>query len=94
MTLAGARRKLADEGRPAVSEETDLEELDELIGSDVRERLMLVKQGLRELKTMLSASPGTGARPEPFQLKQPSPKSRMKEKTKGRATKATKRRAS
>ena len=82
LTLAGARRKLADEGRPAVSEETDLEELDELIGSDVRERLMLVKQGLRELKTMLSASPGTGARPEPFQLKQPSPKSRMKEKTK------------
>ena len=94
LTLAGARRKLADEGRPVVSEETDLDELDELIGSDVRERLMLVKQGLRELKTMLSASPGTGVRPEPFQLKQPSPKSKMKEKTKGRAIKAAKKRAS
>ncbi len=91
LTLAGARRKLADEGRPAVSEETDL---DELIGSDVRERIMLVKQGLRELKTMLAASPGTGQRPEPFQLKQPSPKSKTKEKAKGRAVKATKRRAS
>ncbi|MBA2259120.1 MAG: MerR family transcriptional regulator, partial [Acidobacteria bacterium] len=49
LTLAGARRKLADEGRPIVSEESDL---DELVGSDVRERLILVTQGLRELKTM------------------------------------------
>ena len=40
--------------------ETDDDDLDELIGSDVRERLTLVKRGLRELKTMLSASPGTG----------------------------------
>src|SRR5919106_5851321 len=39
LTLAGARRKLADEGRPVVSEETDL---NELLGNDVRERLMLV----------------------------------------------------
>ena len=74
LTLAGARRKLADEGRPIVSEESDL---DELVGSDVRERLVLVTQGLRELKTMLSASPGTGPRPEPFQLKQPSSKSKV-----------------
>jgi DNA-binding transcriptional MerR regulator len=91
LTLAGARRKLADEGRPAATEETDL---DELIGSDVRERLMLVKQGLRELKTLLSASPGTGARPAPFQLKAPSSKSRMKVREKARAGKATKKRAS
>jgi DNA-binding transcriptional MerR regulator len=74
LTLAGARRKLADEGRPPESEETDL---DELIGHDVRERLTLVTHGLRELQTMLAASPGTGARPQPFQLKQPTSKSKQ-----------------
>ena len=78
LTLAGARRKLADEGRPAAPETSDL---DELIGNDVRERLMDVKRGLRELQTMLSASPGVIARPEAFQLQQPArPKPRGKKK--------------
>ena len=75
LTLAGARRKLADEGAPAVSETTDL---DVLIGSDVRERLLLLKKGLRELQTMLAASPRIKARPEAFELQQevdkPTPK--------------------
>ncbi len=71
LTLAGARRKLADEGRPAATEASDLEEL---FGNDVRERLMQVKHGLRELKTLLSASPGTGARPAPIPLRQSSAK--------------------
>ena len=46
---------------PAVAEPPD--ELDELLGSDVRERLMLVKRGLRELQMMLDEKPNGNARP-------------------------------
>jgi DNA-binding transcriptional MerR regulator len=54
LTLAGARKKLLDErpGRQTVSEE-----LDELLGSDARERIMLVKRGLKEISVLLSKSP-------------------------------------
>jgi len=79
LTLAGARRKLADEGQPiAPAEPTDL---DTLLGSDVRERLLVVKRGLRELKSMLSETPQVVARPEVFELQQPAgrkPKARKK----------------
>jgi DNA-binding transcriptional MerR regulator len=78
LTLAGARRKLAEESPAPESEETDL---GELIGSDVRERLTLVKRGLRELQTLLSASPRLGARPEPFELRQPNAKPKAKART-------------
>src|SRR5512145_3131007 len=47
LTLAGARRKLEQEGAPA-AEPTDV---DVLLGADVRERLMRVKLGLRELQS-------------------------------------------
>ena len=78
LTLAGARRKLAEEGTTA-PEPTDV---DMLLGSDVRERLMLVKRGLRELVAMLSERPGAAARPEAFELQQPAavPKPRAKKK--------------
>ena len=69
LTLAGARKKLADEGRPAAAEVLDL---DELLGSDVRERLLQVKRGLRELQMILSASPGTAVHDLTFEL-QPAP---------------------
>jgi DNA-binding transcriptional MerR regulator len=75
LTLAGARRRLADEGQPAATDDTDLSEL---IGNDVRERLVIVKRGLRELHTMLSASPGVGLRPVPFELREPVAKSKLK----------------
>jgi DNA-binding transcriptional MerR regulator len=65
LTLAGARRKLADEVAPPPAEATDL---DVLIGSDVRERLLQVKQGLRELQSMLAAAPRVKSRPEAFEL--------------------------
>ena len=71
LTLAGARRKLADEGQVSATSESP--ELDVLLGSDVRERLMQVKMGLRELKTMLSETPRVTARPEAFELQQPEP---------------------
>jgi len=55
LTLAGARRKLLDE-QPSTAEE--VAGLDELLRSDARERILRVKQGLREIATMLSKSPG------------------------------------
>ena len=48
LTLAGVRRKLeTEQGAPA---EEDSSDLDALLGSDVRERLLVVKRGLRELQ--------------------------------------------
>jgi DNA-binding transcriptional MerR regulator len=71
LTLAGARRKLeAEQG--TVTEVPP--ELDELLGSDVRERLMLVKRGLRELQVMLAEKPGVARRPEAFVLSEPKPR--------------------
>jgi DNA-binding transcriptional MerR regulator len=55
LTLAGARRKLQDEQPPP---QTDSPALDELFGSDARERILEVKRGLREIATMLGRAPG------------------------------------
>ena len=54
LTLAGARRKLLEEhpGTQTVSEG-----LEELLGSDARERIMLVKRGLKEIAVMLAKKP-------------------------------------
>lgn len=83
LTLAGARRKLDAEQRPAPAAGAPIE-LDELLGSDVRERLLQVKQGLRDLQVMLSATPPVSARPEAFELQQevdvPAPRARAKKK--------------
>ncbi len=54
LTLAGARKKLLDEHPSA---QTGSEALDELLGSDARERIMLVKRGLKEIAVLLSKSP-------------------------------------
>ena len=54
LTLAGARRKLLDEVPAA---QTVSEELDELLGSDARERILLVKRGLKEIAVMLAKQP-------------------------------------
>jgi DNA-binding transcriptional MerR regulator len=80
LTLAGARRRLADEGASIAP--TEPSDLDVLLGSDVRERLLHVKRGLRELKTMLSETPQVMPRAEAFELQQPvvvpKPKGRKK----------------
>jgi DNA-binding transcriptional MerR regulator len=57
LTLAGARKRLLEE-RPPV--ETEAPGLDELLGSDARERILEVKQGLREIAAMLATGPGNG----------------------------------
>ena len=54
LTLAGARRKLVEE-LPAAQSVND--GLDELLGSDARERIMLVRRGLKEIAVMLSKKP-------------------------------------
>jgi len=54
LTLAGARRKLVEELPAAQSVN---EGLDELLGSDARERIMLVRRGLKEIAVMLSKKP-------------------------------------
>jgi DNA-binding transcriptional MerR regulator len=56
LTLAGARRKLLEE-HPAA--ETVSEGLDELLGSDARERILLVKQGLKDIAVMLAKTPSS-----------------------------------
>jgi DNA-binding transcriptional MerR regulator len=68
LTLAGARRKL-DAEQPAPPQAPG--ELDQLLGSDARERLMQVKQSLRELQAMLSSNPLAGPSPDAFVLQQP-----------------------
>jgi len=59
LTLAGARKKLLDE-RPGG--QTVSEGLDELLGSDARERIMLVKRGLKEIAVMLRKKPSADNR--------------------------------
>ena len=54
LTLAGARKKLLDEQPGAAA---GSEGLDELLGSDARERIMLVKRGLKEIAVLLSKKP-------------------------------------
>jgi DNA-binding transcriptional MerR regulator len=69
LTLAGARRRIAEE-HPAPLAKDDSAGLDALIGSDARERILQVKQGLRELATML-AKPAQAA-DNLFDLAQPA----------------------
>jgi DNA-binding transcriptional MerR regulator len=68
LTLAGARRKLAEE--EAVAPSADPEGLDfaELFGSDARERLLQVRRGLRELAALLAREPAVEHAPDGFRL--------------------------
>jgi DNA-binding transcriptional MerR regulator len=56
LTVAGARRKLEAEA-PAISvvSESDAAEVLDALGADVRKRIAVVREGLRELQSMLSA---------------------------------------
>jgi DNA-binding transcriptional MerR regulator len=80
LTLAGARRKLDGETRPA-ADESDVD-FDVLFAGDARERLRNVKQGLTEIQAMLAGRPSMAARPaEPFELQEPAaakPRARKK----------------
>jgi DNA-binding transcriptional MerR regulator len=56
LTLAGARRRLDEEGTPVAA---DAPVIDELIGRNARERLTEVKRGLRSILDLLEGQPGT-----------------------------------
>jgi DNA-binding transcriptional MerR regulator len=62
LTLAGARRKLLDESE-RTARDSGLQDLDALLGSDARERIMQVKRGLREIATMLARQPQEDGEP-------------------------------
>ncbi|HWF85396.1 MAG TPA: MerR family transcriptional regulator [Vicinamibacterales bacterium] len=51
LTLAGARRRLDEEGTPVAA---DAPAIDELIGQNARERLTEVKRGLRSILDLLA----------------------------------------
>jgi DNA-binding transcriptional MerR regulator len=70
LTLAGVRRKLQDE-QPAPA--PDGGDLDDLLSSDARERILLVRATLRELAAMLAQRPGAAR--EEFVLEAPPVKS-------------------
>jgi DNA-binding transcriptional MerR regulator len=76
LTLAGVRRRLDEESAPVAPER-----IEELLGKHARERLALVRHGLRSLLDMLSHEPGNGlpdyelSAPPPVRAA-PSPRSR------------------
>lgn len=78
LTLAGARRKLSEERAEPPPDDAIV--VSELLGADARERILLVKRGLRELSMMLAKQPAGGAETAPeFELKvAPVPKARRK----------------
>jgi DNA-binding transcriptional MerR regulator len=78
LTLAGARRRLEEEGGPVGANEPAI---DELIGQNARERLTAVKRGLRSILDLLAGRPGSEEfRLAPPPMAQPPPRgsSRMR----------------
>ena len=70
LTLAGARKKLATESGEPVSDGPN--DLDDLLGTDVRQRIASVKKGLKDLHVMLARQPQVAsAAPEAFELQEP-----------------------
>src|SRR2546423_6888993 len=63
LTLAGARRRLEEEGAPVAA---DAPAIDELIGQNARERLTAVKRGLQSILDLLERPNGAA-----FQLSAP-----------------------
>ena len=58
LTLAGARRRMLEEQPASATAEPGMSDLAELLGSDARERILQVRQGLRTLAILLSRAPG------------------------------------
>jgi DNA-binding transcriptional MerR regulator len=94
LTLAGARRRLLDEQPVGQSETPSLTELTALLGSDARERILLVKQGLLELATILSKTAGVvleeGFQLKSLELQRPRAKTRPPAKPVGKPAKKKK----
>ncbi|MEO8077218.1 MAG: MerR family transcriptional regulator [Acidobacteriota bacterium] len=80
LTLGGVRRKLQGEQPAAEVEAAGLDEVGVLLGTDARERLLQVKQGLREIATMLAREPAASAEGTPVLFELEQPKTRRKKK--------------
>ena len=85
LTVAGARRKLeASAPAIAVVSESEAAEVIDALGKDVRARIATVRDGLRELQSMLSSKPGSSnghagrARPKRSAPKRSAAASRQK----------------
>ena len=74
LTLAGARRKLEGEQKPAPADPSALEF--EVLSGDARERILQVKHGLREIVAILSRAPGTPPGDGGFALEPSQPPAR------------------
>ena len=90
LTVAGARRKLEAMAPPsAVVSEAEAAEVLDALGANVRARIAHVRDGLRELQSLLSGTPGSSnghvARTPP---KRRAPASRGKVVKRGAARKA------
>jgi DNA-binding transcriptional MerR regulator len=79
LTLAGARRKLIEEQALSAPTDEGGEQLEALLGSDARERIQQVRQGLRELAAILAQRPGQ--HDGEFQLAAPPAKARAASRT-------------
>lgn len=96
LTVAGARRRL-EESMPAISgvSASEAAEVLDALGEDARSRIAIVRDGLREIHSLLSGAPGSsngGGRRTEFALKPPSAMSaRVKARTAAARGKAIKR---
>ena len=91
LTVAGARRRL-EETMPAVSRTAAAEvaEVLDALGADARSRIAQVRDGLREIRSLLSGAPGSSN--GGFALKPPQAKpARMKARPAAARTKTVKR---
>ncbi|PYR89058.1 MAG: hypothetical protein DMF84_25455 [Acidobacteria bacterium] len=88
LTLAGARRKLADE---QLTPNADPTPLDDLLTTDARERIRHVQHSLRELASMLAKQPGATNGHGEFELAAPSPAKKRSPAPKKSAGKTKKR---
>ena len=76
LTVAGARRKLEASAPPiAVVSESEAAEVIDALGADVKARIATVRDGLRELQSMLSSKPGSSnGHPARARTKRAAPK--------------------
>lgn len=85
LTLAGARRRLGEQPRADGTGEPTLEEL---LGRDARERLLHVKQGLRDVLQLLSRRASDGPAAQAFALRPASGASHQRTSRGRRASKS------
>ena len=89
LTLAGARRRLEEEGPLRSTPDADVAEVIEALGADARTRIASVRQGLQAILDVLSKAPGPVVVVDDYQLEPPpapvvTPVRRAAERTKPR----------